>query len=359
MISSTDQSLPQRYSELGIEVPVQSIDQALHDLWDQDSARTNASLINLVVFSEAPGSLIDNSLMVGELTREHACRAILVEVNREQLEPDIRAWITAHCHMAHGQKTVCCEQIALYLTGRVTGRFRNTVFAHLHSDLPLVFWWQGELSDIFSERLVNVMDRLIVDSASWSDPLVSFRKIEEASRWNEDIVLQDHEWSRSLQYRVGVAHIFDEPFAQNALKEIERIELGYHPLHQSAALQLMAWIVVQAGWDEMEGGWGFRNESGGRVDVVFRKSDVASAISSLVFHGKDFTASVVRVQGTGLVEKKVESPNYCASSMSPADPEAVSEIVAMQLARGGRNTLWKKIMPKVMSWMELGYLETM
>ena len=68
---------------------------------------------------------------------------------------------------------------------------------------------------------------------------------------------------------------------------------------------------------------------------------------------------MVRMEGTGLLEKKVESPNYRANSLSPADPEELSELVAMQLARGGRNTLWKKIMPKVMSWMQLGYTETM
>ena len=77
-----------------------------------------------------------------------------MEIDRDEPLPGLRAWITAHCHLAHGRKSVCCEQIAFYLTGKVTGRFRNTVFAHLNSDLPLVFWWQGELSEILTERLV-------------------------------------------------------------------------------------------------------------------------------------------------------------------------------------------------------------
>ena len=230
------------------------IDKELRKFWEQDEARTNASLMNLVVYSEKPGALLENSAIIRNLTREHACRAILVEIDRAEPLPSIRAWITAHCHLAHGRKSVCCEQIAFYLTGIVTGRFRNTVFAHLNSDLPLVFWWQGELSDILTERLVSVMDRLIVDSSSWADPAASFRRIEEASQINTDLILQDHAWTRTWQFRIGVASIFDDPAAQRALPEIDSVEITYHPAHRNSCLQLLAWLAMQAGWKDRKSG---------------------------------------------------------------------------------------------------------
>ena len=126
------------HHELGREVPIGGIDKELHKLWAEDDARTNASLVNLAVYSEKPGSLVENSRAMRELTREHACRALLIGIDREVEETSIKAWITAHCHLSHGQKSVCCEQIAFALTGRATGRLRNTVFAHLNSDLPYV-----------------------------------------------------------------------------------------------------------------------------------------------------------------------------------------------------------------------------
>jgi glucose-6-phosphate dehydrogenase assembly protein OpcA len=215
--------IPDFCPELGIEVPVSAIDTELRKLWEQDEARTNASLMNLVVFSEKPGALIENSEIIRELTREHACRAILVEIHKTA-DPSLRAWITAHCHLAEGRKSVCCEQISFYLTGRVTGRFRNTVFAHLNSDLPLVFWWQGELSDIMTERLVSVIDRLIIDSSSWADPAASFRMIEENSQANSDLIIQDHEWTRSLQFRIGIASLFDDVVAKKALPAVHELE---------------------------------------------------------------------------------------------------------------------------------------
>ena len=47
-------TIPEICPELGIEVPVATIDRELRKLWEQDEARTNASLMNLVVFSEKP-----------------------------------------------------------------------------------------------------------------------------------------------------------------------------------------------------------------------------------------------------------------------------------------------------------------
>ncbi|HVJ45235.1 MAG TPA: glucose-6-phosphate dehydrogenase assembly protein OpcA, partial [Luteolibacter sp.] len=224
--------------ELGIEVPVGSIEKELRKLWEQDDAQTNATLMNLAVYCEDKGSLVTNSKIIQKLTSEHACRALLIEINGRSDAPSLRAWITAHCHMSGGKKSVCCEQVAFKLTGTVTGRFRNTVFSHLNSDLPLVFWWQGEISDVFTERLVAVMDRLIIDSSAWKDPAASFDLIDEASQANSDLVLQDLAWTRSWQFRVGIAGLFDDPVAQAALPAAESVEIIHHPSHRNSALQV-------------------------------------------------------------------------------------------------------------------------
>ena len=100
-------TLTDPYAELGKEVPVSQIDRELRTLWEQDDARTNASLMNLVVYTERKGGLLENSRIIGDLTRENACRAILVEIVRDEAA-SLRAWITAHCHLSHGQKSVCC-----------------------------------------------------------------------------------------------------------------------------------------------------------------------------------------------------------------------------------------------------------
>jgi len=336
--------------ELGIEVPVASIDKELRKLWEEDDAQTNASLMNLVVYSEKKGSLVENSAIVRDLTREHACRAILASVDRTITEPSLRAWITAHCHMANGTKSVCCEQIAFHLTGRVTGRFRNTVFAHLNSDLPLVFWWQGELSDVFTERLVSVIDRLIVDSSAWKNPAAGFEQITEASQLNSDLVLQDLAWTRSWQFRVGIAALFDDAVAQDALPAIDRVKIVYHPDHRNSAVQLLAWLAVQAGWKDgatgSGGSFNFESKTGLAITGLLQADANSAPLGEVELASKDVTVSLVRQKGAAHLLRKIEAPGYSANSLSPADPDTAPELVALQLSRGGKNSLFQKILPR-------------
>lgn len=336
-------TLTDNYSELGLEVPVSQIDSELRKLWEQDDARTNASLMNLVVYSERQGGLLENSRVVSELTRENACRAILVEINRDE-EASLRAWITAHCHLSHGRKSICCEQISFRLTGRVTGRFRNTVFAHLSSDLPLVFWWQGELSDVFTERLASVMDRLIVDSSIWADARGSFARISEAEEGNPALVVQDLAWTRCWQFRVGIAGLFDDNVAQQMLGKIEKIRIKHSPGNRNTALQMLAWLAVQSGW-KLVGEMSFETTAGNSVAVEIVSDDNSAPLGLLEISAGDTTVRVACEKGSAHVLREIVSNSYHVSSLSPADPIESADLVARQLSRGGSNSLFVKILP--------------
>ncbi len=352
MTAEIPKTIPTHCPELGIEVPVSDIDKELRKLWEQDEARTNASLMNLVVYSEKHGALLENSAIIRNLTREHACRAILVEIDREDPVPQIRSWITAHCHLSHGKKSVCCEQIAIFLAGKVTGRFRNTVFAHLNSDLPLVFWWQGELSDILTERLTSVMDRLIIDSSTWADPAASFRRIAEAAQINNDLILQDHAWTRTWQFRLGIASIFDDPAAQRVLLEIDSLNITHHPDHRNSCLQILAWLAVQVGWKDRDPGQSFTAVNGKTISVLIREDAGGPPLSSLVLRSGEKSASLTQEAGAAHVRRCIHAPGYEVCSLSPADPELPEELVALQLARGGKNSLFRKILPRFRTFLE-------
>lgn len=335
------------YAELGKEVPVSQIDHELHALWEQDEARTNASLMNLVVYSEKPGSLLENSRIINDLTRDNACRAILVEIARDE-DASLRAWITAHCHLSHGQKSVCCEQISFRLTGRVTGRFRNTVFSHLNSDLPLIFWWQGELSEVFTERLASVMDRLIVDSSCWTDPQAGFGKISEASEEHTGLVVQDLAWTRCWQFRVGIAALFDDSMAQSALGEISKVRIVHSPTNRNTAVQVLAWLAVQADWKNL-GSSAFENKQGRRIQAVIECEENSAPLGLVELSSEKTVVHVSREKNSTHLLREIVSDDYHVSSLSPADPEASADLVAQQLSRGGKNSLFLKILPQFLS----------
>lgn len=344
---------------LGVEVPVGSIDGELRKLWEADEASTNASLMNLALYSEDPGSLTRNSEAALQLTKEHACRALLIAMDREAPETSIRSWITAHCHLAHGKKSVCCEQLAFLLSGKAVGRLRNTVFAHMASDLPLVFWWQGELSNIFEERLYRMIDRLIVDSSTWVDPLVGFERLGEAvSDARHRMVLQDLSWTRTFHFRLSLAALFDDLVAQRALKEVETVRIVAQSKHRISALMLLGWLVTQAEWRmglelglaaERAAGYDecfvFETREGRSVTARIEFDEEAAPLGLLELNAPGCLVSVQREAGSIYLQQRLECPGHKLSQSGPADADTDWEVVADQLSRGGKNSLFEKVCP--------------
>lgn len=346
-------SLPKDLSVLGVEVPIGSLEKELKKLWEADDARTNASLINFAIYSENGSDLVRNSEIAGEITREHACRAILIGIDTYCEETGIRAWITAHCHLAGGRKSVCSEQLAFHLTGRAVGRFRNTVFAHLNSDLPLVFWWQGELSGRFNERLYGLINRLVVDSSEWGDLAGQFDLVDGAMR-DSGLVVQDLSWTRIYHYRLAVAGVFDEPVALAGLESVRQVKVKVHPKHRVSGLQLLAWLAVQAGWELScdliaDGGadsFRFAKKGGDLVDACVVQDEESAPVGALEICGPEVEVHIQREPGATLLRQRLTVGGVAlVDRSSPADADGAGELVADQLSRGGKNSLFKKVMP--------------
>lgn len=242
---------------LGVEVAVGEIDRELVRLFTGDEASeenaspsgiARASLLNLAVYAEDPGSATELSGTVAELTSETACRAILILADPAG-RPEVRSWVQAHCRLSdQGEKTICTEQVSFLLKGADASLVRNTVFAHLDSDLPLVFWWKGELSDVFDERLHSRIDRFIFDSASWQQPANQLLRLQAAmDEGGGNFVPHDLAYTRCHPVRTAIARVFDDPAARRALDRLAGFEIVHHPGHRLSALWLIAWICGRLG----------------------------------------------------------------------------------------------------------------
>ncbi|MFC5050055.1 glucose-6-phosphate dehydrogenase assembly protein OpcA [Rubritalea spongiae] len=349
-------SVPNDCTILGKEVEIGEIDVELKRLWEADEARTNASLMNFAVYSEDSSALSKNSEMVREITREHACRAILVAVDRDDPEVGMRAWVTAHCNLANGNKTVCCEQLAFHLAGRVSGRFRNTIFANLQSDLPLIFWWQGELTERFDDRIYSLIQRLVVDSADWANPLEQFQRLKEPML-NENLVVQDLSWTRTYHIRLGIAAMFDDPHAQDVITGIQKVNIVTSPDCETSGIQLLSWIVTQCGWlpaqelietEAARGSYHFENTHGGVIEAKVTAEEDSSPISLVEIIAGDVRLSVTRPKGDHLIHLRVEADGYVSEQSTPADSMDSVGLMRDQLSRGGKNSLFRKVLPTFM-----------
>jgi glucose-6-phosphate dehydrogenase assembly protein OpcA len=259
---------------LGLPVEIGKIDRELKKLWAEGGgAKTRASLINLAVYSEAPGSLPVNTRIISEITEDHACRAIVISASPTAPENRVEAWINVHCHVSRaGSKQVCSEQLSFLLEGPSTRLLPNIVFSQLDSDLPLYLWWQGEFSDPMDPQLWAWVDRVIYDSQTWSEFRAQIQRVETAqAEAKQRIVLCDLNWTRLVQIRLALAQFFDHPAAHARFDEIESVEIDFAPGFRSTALLLTGWLAAQLGWTHEEQTAGnslnFHGTSGNEIRV--------------------------------------------------------------------------------------------
>jgi glucose-6-phosphate dehydrogenase assembly protein OpcA len=235
----------------GLPVELGSIERELKKLWAEGGERmTRASLVNLAVYSERPGSLEANTQIVAQLTEDHACRAIVIAADPSAQDNQVQAWIAAHCHVSRaGSKQVCSEQISFSLTGSFARLLPNIVFSHLDSDLPFYLWWQEALPREIDPQLWSWVDRLIYDSQTWSGFEQQIAQIEKIqAEANQRIVLCDLNWTRLVQLRLAIAQFFDYPASHEKLAELRRVEVQFAAGYRSTAVLLIGWLAAQLGW---------------------------------------------------------------------------------------------------------------
>ena len=192
----------------GMPVDVAQVNRSLKTLWEQEgNVLTKASLINFAVYSEAADALSVNTQLMEQITREHACRVILLAANPAASKERVQAWISAHCHVTRASaRQVCSEQIAFLLDGSGPDVIRNILFSHLDSDLPLYLWWQGEFSDRIDQQLWSWVDRFFFDSHSWREPAQQMKILRASvASASSRCVLCDLNWRRLVHLRLAGA----------------------------------------------------------------------------------------------------------------------------------------------------------
>ncbi len=337
-------------SPLGREVEVGRIEQELSALWRANKALTKASLINLVVYSEREGALEVNSGIVREIMREHACRALLVRAKLDTQEASTaRAWITAHCNLVGNRKSVCSEQVAFELVGKATGRIRNIVFAHLVSDLPVVFWWQGGLSRIFEPGLYRHLDRIVVDSSEWPPaelPHHLQRLVTAMREPPRTLSVHDMSWARTRQMRLAFTMLFDAQPAQAALQRPRRLVIGGRADMLSTMRLLAVWMARALRWRLVDAGTHaarYETREGFPVEVVFHPEGVSMdcpSVSRLALECENSSYEAVLEPGCRYISATGSHGGVRFNHLVPADPHRPAALLSSLLAHAESNRLY-------------------
>ena len=224
------------WSEKGTTVA--AVEDHLSSLWTlagDDGARVTekglpharASVLNLIVtVPDEPLAERVVSTLLG-LGYRHPSRAIVLVANPDRDGPWLDASVSAHCHAIHdADEQVCYEEVVLTVRGEPAEHLDGIVASLLIHDLPTLVWWPGDppFADAIFDQLVEMGDRLILDSSDFSDLLLGFRRLSTLRRRSG---IADLAWKRLGWWQELTAQFFDAPRFRRYLPNLNRVIIRY------------------------------------------------------------------------------------------------------------------------------------
>jgi glucose-6-phosphate dehydrogenase assembly protein OpcA len=115
-------------------------------------------------------------------------------------------------------------------------------------ELPVFTWWEGTPpfdQQVFDE-LTSVTDRLIVDSAAFTDPVADLRRLAGAVVVLEPAVT-DCAWGRLTPWRELLAAPFGGPALRPALDRMRWLRVD--AVEPTAGMELVGWFASRLSWE--------------------------------------------------------------------------------------------------------------
>jgi glucose-6-phosphate dehydrogenase assembly protein OpcA len=226
-----------------------------------------ASVLNLIVtvVDDAAADRVVRTLL--DLGVRHPSRAVVLVPEPGVGESPLDARISTHCHDAvGGGDQVCYEEVVLTVRGEAAAHLSGVVAPLLIHDLPTHVWWPGDppFNDPVFDQLVELGDRLIVDSADFADLLGGLRRLANLRRRSG---VGDLSWERLTWWQELTAQFFDSPRFRRYLPNLSRLRIQYAVAPSASARHdedeeiapgtaaPMAEALLYAGWIATRLGW--------------------------------------------------------------------------------------------------------
>ncbi len=275
MTQEATNSLGPRLPWAGKLVHLEHVEEELSLLWkiSADNLRTGqntnvrTSVLNLVICAPDLESAQSASRLLRDLASTHLARVTIVILDRSNsTSTAISTWVTLRCFSAISDiMRHCFEQTTILSIGSANRAIANILQPLLKPDLPVYLWWIGDPpdDDPAFHKLVELSNRVIVDSTSFFNPEQDIYTLSLLRQAAPDSALSDLNWGRLTPWRELVVQFFDvmeyRPYLSGITSiEIEhaaaplatptRTELGDVSPNPTCALLLAGWLKARLGW---------------------------------------------------------------------------------------------------------------
>ncbi|HEU4596688.1 MAG TPA: glucose-6-phosphate dehydrogenase assembly protein OpcA [Pyrinomonadaceae bacterium] len=301
-------------------VDAAKLERELASMWAESSSATEeggaaagvtrACVLNLVVYTEGAEEREEVDALLDSVTERHPCRALVLIADRAAEESRLEAFISTRCQMSKGGgKQICGEQVTIEAAGEVVSSAATAVAPLLVPDVPVFLWWKDipHYEDKLFNRLAELSDRVVIDSASFDNPhfdVSRLARILEERRGS--LNLSDLNWGRLTSWRSLVASFWDVADYRDALSKIESVRIEYDPPDRAPgeiapkALLAVGWLASCLGWEvegsepvkAAEGERSFLLRAGERtLEVSLRATEDAAGRDGMI------TALTIRAEG--------------------------------------------------------------
>lgn len=326
-----------------VRVDYSAIERTLAEMWTADGTDdqhtvTRAALWNVIAHTETLQHHNQASETLSKAAAAVPQRTIIVRAD-PNAEAEMSSWISANCHIGGEGKRVCSEEISIVAGGERVTRVPPLVNALLIPDMPVAFWWVGDLpheNADYVHRLLEPADRLIVDSVHFNDPgdLQLVKRVADDS----GTAPADLNWIRLEEWRTATASVFDPPEMRDKLKSLKRIRITANVADESyfgeriESLFFASWLVTM---------------SEAHVDCTFdlRKSDQRGLVRvELELEASKATIERDRekcVLSTNIDGHEVNVPDAITRSKT----RNIDELIVRVLKQPNRDRLLPRILP--------------
>jgi glucose-6-phosphate dehydrogenase assembly protein OpcA len=142
------------------------------------------------------------------LAERHPSRTIVLFPQPDE-EDGLEAEVEVHAFPVGDGREVCTETIRIRLKGGRASAPASVVQPLFLPDLPVFLRWRGlpPFGDAAFESLVDVVDRLIVDSTEWPGLPAPYEQLAEIF---DRVAVSDIAWTRTSRWRMQLATLWPD-----------------------------------------------------------------------------------------------------------------------------------------------------
>lgn len=202
-----------------------------------------------------------------QLSSHHPMRLLVLLLEAAHNTPRLDAWIRTEAHELPGGMPIQFEMVRLRVTGQAALEPTSLVEPLLVPDVSTYLWWHGTppMGAPHFRHVLELVDALIVDSATFERPLISTIELAELAEQRAPRTgVFDLQWGRLGSWRETLAQFFAPGDRRPFLEGINGVGIDY--VGEARGNRVGAALLT--GWVASTLGWRLQRAAGGTGGIV-------------------------------------------------------------------------------------------